>query len=169
MMKSKYKLDDILVLILIASIIVFFASAAFDIYVRSRSDGSSSSKFPIVASVTAFVAFLLLFTRKKHSSALFINPSKGNAKSDFEFLLSTKDAMEAEIIKQLLAANGINAILRREVAGSFGVGLNAYAKAYLGQSSYLFGVLNIYVKAKDFEKAKNIIEERLSKDKRRQR
>lgn len=162
-MKKKYNLDDAIRLIFIASIVVFLVSAAFYIYKGSNEHGS----LPILllfASCIAFVAFLILLVNRKQSRAHFLNTSSPHLGGGFVFLFSTEDAMEAEIIKQLLKTNGITAILRREVAGSFGSGLSAYANAYLGQSSLPFGVVNVYVGAKYFDKIKKIIQPSLMKD-----
>lgn len=153
-MKSKYNLDGVLRLIFIVSIVVFLVSAAFKICKGTNSLFILS----FVSWFIAFVVFLVLFVRKKRSNTIFINPSKESVKEGFVFLVSTRDAMEAEVIKGLLASNGIKAIIKHAMPGFFGVGLNAYIHAYLGQSS--FGgliIVNIYVNVHDFEKAKNII------------
>jgi len=147
-------LDDALRLIFIASIVVFLVSVAFDTYKGSN----SLPILPFVSWFIAFVVFLVLFARTKRSNTIFINPLKGSAKDGFVFLLSTKDAMEAEVIKGLLVSNGIKAIIKHAIPGSFGGGLNAYIHAYLGQGSFFSVInINIYVNAHDFEKAKNII------------
>jgi len=159
-MKSKHNLDDVLRLIFITSIVVFLVSVAFDIYKGSN----SLPILPFVSWFIAFVVFLVLFSRAKRSNNIFIKPSKGSAKDGFVFLLSTKDAMEAEVIKGLLASNGIKAIIKHAMPGSFGVGLDAYIHAYLGQSSFSgLIVVNIYVNADDLEKAKNIIKKHSNK------
>jgi len=154
-MRRKYNLDDIFRLVFVTSFVLFLVSLSFTIY----KDNNSLHGILFASWFVSVVTFLLLLIRKRRSNTTFINPSKPSAEYGLAFLLSTNDEMEVQVIKGLLASNGIEAIIKHAVAGSFGTGLDAYTHAYLGQSS-LGGlvVLNIYVKVDDFKKAKHIIE-----------
>ena len=148
-------MDDIFRLVFVTSFVLFLVSLSFTIY----KDNNSLHGILFASWFVSVVTFLLLLIRKRRSNTTFINPSKPSAEYGLAFLLSTNDEMEVQVIKGLLASNGIEAIIKHAVAGSFGTGLDAYTHAYLGQSS-LGGlvVLNIYVKVDDFKKAKHIIE-----------
>ena len=61
-------------------------------------------------------------------------------KNEWVIVYSTSDVFQAEIIKQMLLSNSIDAISMNQK-----------------DSSYHFGSVNIYTKEKDMKKAKEII------------
>lgn len=61
-------------------------------------------------------------------------------KNEWVIVYSTSDVFQAEVIKQMLLSNSINAISMNQK-----------------DSSYHFGSVNIYTKEKDMKKAKEII------------
>ena len=61
-------------------------------------------------------------------------------KNEWVIVYSTSDIFQAEVIKQMLLSNNIDAISMNQK-----------------DSSYHFGSVNIYTKEKDMEKAKEII------------
>jgi hypothetical protein len=61
---------------------------------------------------------------------------------DWSVVFSTQDIFKAEIIKNTLLTNNINAVLMNQK-----------------DSSYLFGTVKIYTKKKDIKKAQKIISE----------
>ena len=61
-------------------------------------------------------------------------------KNEWVIVYSTSDVFQAEVIKQMLLSNSIDAISMNQK-----------------DSSYRFGSVNIYTKEKDMKKAKEII------------
>jgi hypothetical protein len=61
---------------------------------------------------------------------------------DWSVVFSTQDIFKAEIIRNILLTNNINAVLMNQK-----------------DSSYLFGTVKIYTKKKDIKKAQKIISE----------
>ena len=61
---------------------------------------------------------------------------------DWSVVFSTQDIFKAEVIKNILLANNINAILMNQK-----------------DSSYLFGTVKIYTRKEDIKKAQKIISE----------
>ena len=61
-------------------------------------------------------------------------------KNEWVIVYSTSDVFQAEVIKQMLLSNSIDAISMNQK-----------------DSSYHFGSVNIYTKGKDMKKAKEII------------
>ena len=61
-------------------------------------------------------------------------------KNEWVIVYSTSDIFQAEVIKQMLLSNSIDAITMNQK-----------------DSSYHFGSVNIYIKEKDMKKAKEII------------
>lgn len=61
---------------------------------------------------------------------------------DWSVVFSTQDIFKAEVIKNILLANNINAILINQK-----------------DSSYLFGTVKIYTRKEDIKKAQKIISE----------
>ena len=61
---------------------------------------------------------------------------------DWSVVFSTQDIFKAEIIKNILLTNNINAILMNQK-----------------DSSYLFGTVKIYTRKEDIKKAQKIISE----------
>jgi hypothetical protein len=161
MMKNTESLDKMLRVVFgvcfISSIIIFAISSILDIQDRTPF---------IIGSICSFisaVSFLALFALRRRENSLYINPSKGHTKEGLVFLASTSNEMEAELIKNLLGTNGIKAVVKKEVPGSYGEGMDAYIKARFGQSTFGIASENIYVKAGDFDKAKRIIKNHLGK------
>ncbi|MGB9694570.1 MAG: putative signal transducing protein [Caldisericaceae bacterium] len=159
-MKNDRKFELFLKRLFLVALIVGLVGVAFEIVFQDNKH-SFIPAIIIVASGLDFFIYIFLIYKKAHSrTSVMSNVNSANPYAGLSLFMSTGDAMEAEVVSQLLKSFGINSIMRREVGGSFGSGFNVLAKAYLGQSTIPGTVVNIFVNAKDFDRARKIIENR---------
>jgi hypothetical protein len=165
-MKAEPKLEQFLKTFFLVTLGIGFVCISFDI-VSGATLGGSIHPIIVISFTLDYVIYLFLLFGKRHKTVLNISNSS-ISNNGLVTLISLSDGMEAEIVKQLLSSRGIKAILRREIGGSFGTGLNALAKSFLGQSTVPGSIVNVYVKEADFTEAKKIIEQSLNSNARRQ-